>query len=230
MFCCVWKPEGVAEKARRVLQAQRKGQQSEASTPSASPGGSLPGFAPATADLITLLLLPAPDQQAAFPHKSSSSPALPSADGHRMPVRDTLANGSSVSQSNSPTTTSQAAGLPGNLSHPSAGASEVHANGNGAEPPEFVGLDRPYLRVDKGLSVSKLQQYITAKLQEHQAERAQHGMLATSPCNPVGSRQPLATNLYHHANCLPGESTLGALYGQQPASQILLLHYRQVEA
>ncbi|KAK9839185.1 hypothetical protein WJX84_012231 [Apatococcus fuscideae] len=69
------------DERRFMEQAQRKGQQSEASTPTGSPGQSLPGFAPPSADMISLLLLPiAAHQRAsnvALPDHPSNTPTQP---------------------------------------------------------------------------------------------------------------------------------------------------------
>ena len=214
------------------VQAQRKGQQSEASTPSSSPGGTLPGFAPASADMITLLVLPADVQPASPPPGSAAPPERPSSDGHNMPVlqsREDKPTPMDTSQNDQPSGIRKVSAGADKDSNPPP-ASEIEIGKKTAGHSHVHGLDTPYLRVDKGLSVSKLQQFVAAKLQEQQAGCRQHGAVTSSPCNgvAVGSKQLRAMRLYCNADRLPEESTLGALYGRQLGNQIVLLHYRLV--
>ncbi len=210
-----------------MVQAQRKGQQSEASTPAGSPGSSLPGFAPASADLLSLLLIPASDSHP--PQPLQGKPVAP----HSVSPAGTLSSTSQTPVDTTRQSTPAASCLAAEISDKTRPAA---ADGNAIVPDAAQQavqrpgeLDRPYLRLDKGITVGKLQQYVAGRLSSQHAERAQHGP-AGSPsrtAHAAASGQQWRVRLQCKGQALPEASTLNVVAATNLHEPLLVLQYQQ---
>lgn len=208
------------------MQAQRKGQQSEASTPTGSPGQSLPGFAPPSADMISLLLLPI------AAHQRASNVALPD---HPSNTPTQPGVGPTGTHSSPPNPDASSSSNPNQQAGGSLPQGAPTANGNAkrtlAEPPgvdAVVDLDRPYLRVPRGMPVSTLQQHVSGRLQSQHAERARE-QIGSAPCSP-GSNGLCCVSLSCEGKILLGETLIESIQDRFPSRELLLLEYQQAQS